>query len=218
METFCSLPDVTKLGPLPPVAGVCKVEFTGFLNGVSWACIMHEGYTGAPPTPGAVQLLANKFKDAWLNDIAPYLPSASFLQATTVSDLSSNLGAVGVNTTSVPGSRAGTALPNNCTPVISWTIARKYRGGHPRTYLPGINQADVVSGTTLDPTFITLLSGGASSFLASSSIPGAVPMALTGLVCVHYRHGAAYVIPPTVDTIVSGAAHAGLGTQRKRLT
>lgn len=208
---------MTRLGPLPPVSGVCKVEYQGTLNGVNWACIFHEGYTGAPPTAGAVTLLANKFQDAFLHDLAPVVTTAAFLNSTTVTDLSSNLGAVGLNAVGVQGGRTGNAAPNNCCSVMSWTIARKYRGGHPRTYLPGINQEDVVAGTTLSPTFIVALSGAASSFLSSSQTAGAVPMALTGLVCVHYRKGAAYIVPPLVDPIVAGQAHAGVGTQRKRL-
>src|SRR6266550_814822 len=34
--------------------------------------------------------------------------------------------------------------------VISWFIAASYRGGHPRTYLPGVDAAIVTNGSQID--------------------------------------------------------------------
>lgn len=34
------------------------------------------------------------------------------------------------------GSAAGAGLPNNASTCISWKVQQRYKGGHPRTYLP----------------------------------------------------------------------------------
>ena len=209
---------MTKLGPLPPVAGVCKVEYSGNLGGIPYANLFHIAYSGPPPDQNAIDSLAGKMQNGWSVEFVPVVNTSLVIQSTTVTDLSSNTGVIGVNNTVMPGSRAGQVGPNNCATVLSWAISRRYRGGHPRSYLGGINAADMTSAIDIDPTYTALVQSAAAAFLSSAKNPGGVPMTLTGLVCVHYRKGAAYLVPPLVDPITAVVAKVQIGTQRRRLS
>lgn len=65
------------------------------------------------------------------------------LVKTEVTDLTSNTSPQSVNTTQHAGTISGQALPAGTAGVLQFKIGRRYRGGHPRMYLPGRSAADL---------------------------------------------------------------------------
>jgi hypothetical protein len=49
--------------------------------------------------------------------------------------------------------------------VISWRVSTPYRGGHPRTYLCGLNDADRVSVNHWTSAFQSSVAGAANGFI-----------------------------------------------------
>ncbi|HEY9376020.1 MAG TPA: hypothetical protein VIQ02_02860, partial [Jiangellaceae bacterium] len=56
------------------------------------------------------------------------------------------------------------ALPANVAVGISWKIAASYRGGHPRTYLVGIDSDQIADVQRLTPAAQLLYQAAASAF------------------------------------------------------
>jgi hypothetical protein len=116
------------------------------------------------------------------------------------------------------GLASGTTAPANLAVVISWQIGRRYRGGHPRTYLPG-----PITEYTLDhvhwsqPT-VDSFTTNAGSYLGRINGIVVATFGPFRLVCVHYKHAHAALIPPAVDNVLSGRCNPLIGTMRRRLT
>lgn len=123
--------------PLPAVEGVCKLIISSARSDSAVENILHVGYTGTPPSgsqlstylSGTVQPASATLFNA---------EGSTDLTGTTIEiiDLSSDMGAsASVDFTST-GTRTGDFAPSSACLVSSWAIARRYRGGHPRTYWP----------------------------------------------------------------------------------
>jgi len=102
--------------------------------------------------------------------------------------------------------------------VMSNTISARYRGGHPRTYLPGPQAAHIVNGSTLDgtilPGFITNAAAFRNAVNAASS--GAVTAVELG--AVSFVNGGAWRTPPVFRPFTGSTIRATLGSQRRRIT
>lgn len=64
----------------------------------------------------------------------------------------------------VAGRNIGTALPAHAALVISWHIQQRYRGGHPRTYLPGLTNLHPEDPTSWSLPTRDTFAGAANNF------------------------------------------------------
>lgn len=150
-----------------------------------------------------------------------------------VIDLSSSAQTTGTFQTGYVGTRTGGMLPAMAAFLVNYKIARRYRGGKPRSYLPLGTVTDLADAQTWSTSalgaglwtpFNTKWNG---QFTLTAT--GAV---LTGQVNVSYHSGSTYVAvgtsgrtrrvatlraTPVVDTILSTAPATKLGSQRKRM-
>lgn len=105
-------------------------------------------YSGASPTSGNCVTLADDVQSAWAAHIAPLVDPLFSLTEVDVLDIASVAGASGQWTGDTAGSRSGTSLPAQCATNIEYKIARRYRGGKPRIFLPpGVNGDQQTNGT-----------------------------------------------------------------------
>jgi hypothetical protein len=148
-------------------------------------------------------------------------------------DLSSAMGAEVEAGGPNGGTRAGSRLSPGTAVVVSHSISRHYRGGHPRTYLPLGCGPDVVAAGTWESTFVTAVDNAWGAFVAAliaGSPYGA--LTITELVNVSF-YGPPNVIitnpvtgrartvstvrhPPIVDPITGHVTRALIGSQRRR--
>lgn len=120
---------------------------------------------------------------------------------------------------------ANNPLPANSAVVSSWIIARRVKGGHPRTYWAGVCNTQLANGfgPALTSAAQTAWGTAANGFLTrinALTLPsGDHPQ----LVCLSYYDKATVPIPPhlrtapAVYTITSTAVHGRVDSQRKRL-
>lgn len=108
--------------------------------------------------------------------------------------------------------------------VASWDIDKKYKGGHPRTYFPGIDQEAFAAqgGNTWSSTFVTLLKWAALNFLKqliAQLIANAVASPAPGIIS-RFDNGprpSAIFVPITNSDANPVTVNSRIDTQRRRV-
>lgn len=210
------------LGPQPDVPAVVHFVMRGTKGGTSWANKGYLQYSGPAPAVADLATVGTAIANAWNTDFAPICPAGVVLTTIDLQDLTSRLAARNSVTVSHAGTRTGTEMPNQVALVISWLINRRYRGGHPRTYLPAGVLEDVTSARLWAGAFVTAAQAAATAFrtaLNAISVSGATyKMAAVNMVTHDATtHALEYVVPPNVFTVQGNAVHGRVDTVRRRL-
>lgn len=215
---------------LPVVPEVVALDFvyttlddTGMQNRTYWQ------YAGAPPTVSSLGTLVSGARAAWVTYMQPLFNASVNLAVVKAIDLSSPTGAVNEDTTVTPGTRSGAQLPLNCAVVQSFILGRRYRGGHPRNYVPAFSTGDIDHDRIWLPDSVTEFGDAFSSFIAAIGTSGW--SGDVAQVNVSYYSGYAVItlpsgrarnqptlrVTPLVDAISDMVTRAKIGSQRKRL-
>lgn len=212
--------------PLPNVPGVVKVIISTSRSDSDIENIVHCGYTGGPPSAG--DLLS------WLT-AGPQPGTEAFFNAEGSTDLvgvsiealdlSSSSGASAIEALTIAGVRTGDFAPASAALVVSYDIARRYRGGHPRSYFPFGTAGTYEAGSSKlwDSGFVTAVHTAAATWAATfpSGVIGSTTF--TGLVNVSYVDKNLNPVPPyrrtvpVVDDITGLVAKQRICSQRRRL-
>jgi hypothetical protein len=211
-----------RLGPLPDAPRTVKLRLIGQNQTFPWVNVLHIqwGSGGATPDSSNLNAMAIIIGIAWTARFAPLFITNSSLTNVEVTDISSRTGAQGNDPTNRPGTNATAGAPLSVAACISWTIARRYRGGHPRTYLSGVDASAYTSGKLWTGAKIIAYQAAATGFRSDINA-----MTVAGntwaLANVSYYQKVAgvvsYRVPPVVDLISGSKFHTRLDTQRRRL-
>jgi hypothetical protein len=199
-----------------------RVAISGKNIGNNWANIFHCQLT----TSGSI---AQADLDTWLNSFqAQYKTSfaarqnsnATYLLATAT--LYTPGGGVLQSTFTMTGtgSKGGTAvLDSSMCKVVSWLTTVYWRGGKPRTYLPGIETVDLAasSGSTLANAEITALQTAAAGFRTAINALTATSITGTTLGFVSFTTGNVVRPTPLFFAFTGAKVHSRAGTQRRRM-
>lgn len=199
-----------------------RIALSGTYGTAKWANILHAQYAGTTPTSADLATLAAQIGQAWNVNIMARVVSTCILTQSLVVDIGSETGAAGVDPTSRPGVMGGTGTYAATARVISWKIARRYRGGHPRSYVCGIITTDVADQNHWSTAANTTANGLASTFRTSFN---ALTSASTGLLTLgswSYYHGKntdgtpALRPVPRFDAFIGNAIDSRMDSQRRR--
>lgn len=205
--------------PLPAVPGVTKVTISGTYHDTIWENIWFTHYTGSPP--GVTDL--NNYA-AWIESqvIPSYADEMSVDNEVTgikIVDLSSDTGAEYTGTVSNFGARTGDFNPANVCMVGSLEISRRYRGGHPRKYLPWGTSGTFASGSTKDwdSGFVADCTTKLATILSNlvSVVEGSTTW--DNVVNVSYVTAGARRATAVVDVVTSIVPRVRVCSQRRRL-
>lgn len=123
-----------------------------------------------------------------------------------------------VDPTASPMAGGGGSLPPQVSTAISWPIASRYRGGHPRTYLPGVLIADESTpGSRMMSTGAQAAKlNAATNFLtsANSIVPSSGVTFTLGTIRAS-SHGA-QLTPPVFFAYTVPLVHLRFDSQRRR--
>lgn len=206
---------MAKLPPAPSCVFV-RVVGTESTSHRPWNNIFHLQYAGTVPTATTLNTAATQILAAYGAQFMPLMVNVYSLTEVQLADLTSDTAAIGSATGSTAGSVAGVALSINATAVVSWTIARRYRGGHPRSYIPGQQNSDIAAVNTWTGTYTTALNNAATAFRAALNGLSVSGTSFT-MVAVSY-YDAKVLRPQGVPfPIIANAVHPRVDSQRRRL-
>lgn len=167
-----------------PPAGVMRMSFSGTNASTKWANVFHLYLPGNTLDVTSLPL--------FLSDIANIFELQLFYAACSgglgVSLLKGDLsdGANIISGETAPGfsgTDIGEPLPGAVSACISWLGAWHYRGGHPRTYLPGGTVNWLSTPDSLDGTFLATQSTNVLNTMTEvdAYTSGQVPVCILGV-------------------------------------
>jgi hypothetical protein len=223
--------------PTPPVDDpTCiKIEFdTSDDAAVLATSRFFCSYSGSAPSVADLNTLATAVSAAWGTHIAGAVNTEYSLTGVKITDLSSDTGAVGVWAGSIAGATGSSGnLPASACVLINHTIARRYRGGRPRTYLCAGCASDLAGSNTWAEDFRTSTLEGWEGFVAE--VQATTGVGITGLAISNisfYESFTAVLNPitgrtkdvsklrvdgPLVDPITLSSIAVKVASQRRRL-
>lgn len=157
---------------------------------------------------------------AAVNAEAGQFPASTSFTGVTVTDLTSDIAPVTVATSGTAGTRVGGILPANVAVLASYSIARRYRGGHARNYLPWFSDADVLTPQTWVGASVTNASIAWTNILDSIPDVSAGGFTVGPQVQVSYMTSVGGVPTPRVTPLVNPINFSGIdavmASQRRR--
>jgi hypothetical protein len=187
-------------------------------------------YTGTAPTSTDLNTFCGATSAAWGTHMSPEQNTNISVTEVLAEDLSSPSGAVGTSSLAQPGTRSGVTLTAAVCFVLKLTIARRYRGGHPRTYLWVGSETDIATVQSWKATFAAEVEAAWVAFiseLASSvwtgggSIQQVNVSYYAGFHNFTFPSGRTRPIPtlrstPVVDVVSAISGNLHIGSQRRR--
>lgn len=217
---------------LPAVPNVIRMEIQyslgtdiDVINRTYWQ------YTGSAPSNTGLNTMANTVSTNWATVFKPLCASTVQKQAIYLVDLSSSTGAIGAEVGANTGSRSGGQLPAGACALINYTVARRYRGGKPRSYMPFGTDTDLNTPQQWATAFQTTVNSALATWTTDMLASGPAGTTISQQVNVSYYKGFASVqnpvtlrwrnIPtpratPVVDAILTEGLNLKIGSQRKR--
>lgn len=189
-------------------------------------------YAGASPTAGNCATIAADIATAWSSNIASLVNGDWSLTEIDVLDIASDTGASGQWTGAEAGTASGDNLAAQCAVNVEYGIARRYRGGKPRMFLPGPTSAQLHDVGHFSPGYLSDVQTGVSGFFAAIAALSVGAVGTLAHVNLSYYKGftnitnssgreravPTYRSSALVDTIESYAPKAVIGSQRRRRT
>jgi hypothetical protein len=202
--------------PLPDAAGIVRVRVAGSVDTQTFNNLFHLQYSGSAPSVSNLNAVCTAVLTAWQTNFKSLCPSSVVLAGADAQDLTNALAASGAATDTTAGTRSGTAMPNSVATCITWKINVRYRGGHPRTYLPAGVVGDLNGGNRWSDAFVTAADSAAAAFLTAMNAIS-VGGSTYKMVCLSYTRNKVALIPPVPYTIQSSLVDHRPDSQRRRL-
>lgn len=219
--------------PLPSVPSVVDLKLTFTTAGsVPASTHFYFSYSGGPPQAADLTSFAADAASEWSTQIAGQTGNNIALTEVSATDMQTNSGAVGIWTGENKGTSPDISLSSGACFNVGAKIARRYRGGKPKVFLPGVPTAYLGTGNELTPGAISDITGAVIAFVGALSAKSFPSFTTTNAVNVSFYSGFTTVVNPTtgrsrnvpklrstpvVDVISTWACSPKLGSQRRRL-
>jgi hypothetical protein len=182
------------------------------------ANVLYLECEAASPTASDLTTLAGNIRTAWTSAVAAKFDTHWSLQQVEITALDGTENQ-GVDSTIVPGTGGTNPLPPQVAACISWHIPAAYRGGHPRSYQPGIDQGYLTStgSNEMSPTAAINLAVAWDNFITAVDALTMLGDAVV-LGTVSYIRNKAPRVTPVFYGYVEGLTRVNtrLASQRRR--
>lgn len=203
---------------LPNAAKILKVEVSGTFGTATFANIFHCRYSGTAPSVSDLVTFNSDFMTAFLSNAFTLQSDQAEVTNIISTDLTTTSSARAEDpVTGATGTNTGDPSAASVAAVISWKISRRYRGGHPRTYMVGITDDMLTSVTAFNPTYIGNLQSGANAFLNDVNAISVGAMGVIELGQLSYYTNNAPRVTPLFDAFIAGTVNSRIDSQRRRL-
>lgn len=207
-------------GPKPPLAGLVKVVMTYQSDSIPIARAANVMHAISTPvisySQANIATLATDFYNAWVTAAMPSISAHWTLVACTVTALDGT-GLQSTQQGTTIGGASGNANPPQCACCVSWRAPFSWRGGRPRTYLPGVPVSGQVAAgyAALSTGFTAPLAARMVTFLATVNT-----FTFSGSIMQlgfpsYYTRGAFRPVP-LFFSMTSAVVHDRLDSQRRR--
>jgi hypothetical protein len=219
---------------LPDVPGVLRVDVQQTL-GDDDAVLnrIFVNYTGTAPNDATCNTIASQLYTIWASEFIPYMTPDKSLTGVVVTDLTSPSSGQGSHSAVTPGTFSSSPIGASSCMLASIRIARRYRGGKPRTYLPVGGDTVLQTPQTWTSTFVGQIQASLNQVISDIAAYSVSGCSLGSIVNVSYYSGftirpsppipgvRARNVPtvrvaPVVDVLVAWNAETRLASQRRR--
>ena len=153
--------------PLPDVPCVrCQLTYND-TDGNEMGSRFYLSYTGSAPTGANCSTLASDISAAFSAHLITLIGDNISLVEVDVLDIASHSGLSGQWTGTVTGTAGGAVAPIQCANNVEFGIARRYRGGKPRMYLPPPSTAQMANSHQYSSGFVSSTSTDVAAFFAA---------------------------------------------------
>lgn len=218
------------MAPLPSPGNVIKVRlFWQGATGNEFSSRFFLEYTGGPAGVVDLDSLCGNIASDYVSYLLPWLSDSYTFVAVDAEDLSSDTGNSGQALVSHTGALSGD-VPDNCAINISFEIARRYRGGKPKIFLPPAGSGNLGSPSSWNSSTVTGVQTNWGDFMTSVLGGSYGTFALVNNVNVSYYKGfTVFITPsgrarniptlratPVLDLITNHTVRSQIGSQRRR--
>lgn len=214
-----------------PAPGVAMARIRGTVGPNPWAVVFHY-YIGSaiPYTQSQINALGQAFNQRTTTHLIPLWSSQVKHVATSVADLTDQTQRIYESPLANTPGTVPTVPPTLASCIlVSYRIPARYRGGHPRSYLPPSGIGNTSDGDNWTAGVVTTWQTAINAFIAGLDSDMAAAGVLTGHLCAPrytYQYDAdevkhkfvkkrlSFIAPnPVTAAVVS----AKIATQRRRL-
>jgi hypothetical protein len=202
-------------------------------NAVLFAAHHYLQYTGGPASAADLTTLAGQAENGFVGFLKSHTPTDVTLTSVTTQDLSSDHGFVSLLPTSDAGTDASPSPESGVATIVNFHIGRHYRGGHPKCFMPGGSNAQVLEPGRWLSTYTGAYASGFQNMVNAEVNHTYATLAMVGQVAVSWFHGPtsntdpsvwapknkpAARTTPVVDAVTSITVNSLIGSQRRRRT
>jgi hypothetical protein len=204
--------------PQPPV-GTARVALSGTVFTHEWVNVLFLRLTHtAVVTVNDLETITNGMADSWGTRFAANLSNVTLLNSIDVTFIKAVGQSLQYTHTEAKVGTSANSLPDaSACYVINWAIGDYYRGGHPRTYLPGVISTAMVNGSNLLAGNLTAVATAANGWLTDTNALTSTNVTQVELGTVRFQSGNAWLDPPVFKPYQSASIRPVIGTQRRRL-
>jgi len=168
----------------------------------------------------------------WGTVWAGYASSETYLNEIVITDLTTPSSGQGTHSGATPGTRVGSFLPAGCATLLNFAIARRYRGGKPRLYLPYGTASDLTTSSAWSTGYQAGITASWTTWQSDTLAAAPSGTTITSQVNVSYYEGftnEAYGTPtkyrrvptlrvggPLIDSITGYSTNGRPASQRRR--
>jgi hypothetical protein len=192
---------------------------------------LHYQYAGSSSQTD-LDTFTEAAENAWETNILPQMASNVHLVKVVSTDLNTSSSPQSTVISGAPGSGSGAAVSAGAAMVISFKIARRFRGGHTRIYLAGIVASALQTAQTWQSTVLANVTTAFLNFDTAIEAYGGATMGAVDQVAVSFYSGFTVVtnpithrarnVPalraggPLVELTATGYPNAKVASQRRR--
>lgn len=123
-------------------------------------------YSGSAPTAANCTTLATDIAGSWNTDLSGLVIDTVALTEVDVLDIATNSGLSGQWTGTHQGTNGTSPMSIQCAINVEFGIARRYRGGKPRMFLPTANGSELTGNNRWASGFVSSVSGQVATFFS----------------------------------------------------
>jgi hypothetical protein len=196
-----------------------RLAISGIFGATAWTNVVYLKFTDdGTQTAADLKSIVDAAVTAWTTRFAALLSSGLTMTDAKATWITGSGTALEYEASYThPGTASGSVCPANVAAVVNWSINQYYRGGHPRSYIPGILLANTVNDNQLTTGFQTALATASVNWMNDVNALTATHVSAVALGTVSFQRAKNWRVPPVFYPFKSAGVRNYIGTQRRRI-